>query len=71
MTKRVATALTLRGADSYDPTSTMNRMTPSAFPLAASRWFFLVNIVLASWMYGGTREWAREAVTWLLIGNSG
>ena len=43
----------------------------SKIPLAIARWFLLVNIVLAAWMYGGTREWTREWVTWLLLVNTG
>ncbi|MFM8717311.1 MAG: hypothetical protein ACKOF3_11135, partial [Spartobacteria bacterium] len=40
------------------------------FPLTAARWFLLANVVTASWLYGGTREWAREWVTWLLLANT-
>jgi hypothetical protein len=40
-------------------------------PLEAARWSLLANIVLAAWLYGGTREWAREWVAWLLVGNTG
>jgi hypothetical protein len=40
-------------------------------PLEAARWVLLANIVLAAWLYGGTREWARELVGWLLVGNTG
>lgn len=40
-------------------------------PLEAARWALLANIVLAAWLYGGTREWAREWVAWLLVGNTG
>jgi len=69
--ERLATALTLYAADSYAAASKMYRMQPSELPLAAARWFFLSNIVLAAWMYGGTRDWAREAVTWLLLANTG
>jgi hypothetical protein len=36
----------------------------------AARWFLLGNIFLAAWLYGGTREWTREWVTWLLLFNS-
>jgi hypothetical protein len=43
----------------------------SKIPLTAARWFLLANIVLAAWLYGGTREWTREWVTWLLLANSG
>lgn len=46
-------------------------MKPAELPLAASRWFFLGNIVLSAWMYGGTREWSRDAVIWLLLANTG
>lgn len=46
-------------------------MAFSKIPLAAARWFLLVNIVLAVWLYGGTREWTREWVAWLLLGNTG
>lgn len=49
----------------------MNLLPPLEFPLSAARWFFLGVLVLTAWMYGGTREWARDAVTWLLIANSG
>ena len=47
------------------------RMALSNLPLTAARWFLLANIVLAAWLYGGTREWAREWVTWLLLANTG
>jgi hypothetical protein len=40
-------------------------------PLAAARWFLLANIVLAAWLYGGTRDWTREWVMWLLLANTG
>jgi hypothetical protein len=40
-------------------------------PLLAARWFLLANIVLAAWLYGGTRDWTREWVTWLLLANTG
>jgi hypothetical protein len=40
-------------------------------PLEAARWALLANIVLAAWLYGGTREWTREWVAWLLVGNTG
>lgn len=40
------------------------------FPLTAARWFLLANVVAAAWLYGGTREWARELVSWLLIANT-
>jgi hypothetical protein len=46
-------------------------MKHAELPLAASRWFFLGNIVLSAWMYGGTREWSRDAVIWLLLANTG
>jgi hypothetical protein len=46
-------------------------MAFSKIPLAAARWFLLVNIVLAAWLYGGTREWTSEWVAWLLLGNTG
>lgn len=49
----------------------MNRAQPSELPLSAARWFFLAVLVLAAWMYGGTRDWTKSAVTWLLIGNAG
>jgi hypothetical protein len=39
-------------------------------PLLAARWFLLANIVLAAWLYGGTRDWTREWVTWLLLANT-
>jgi len=41
------------------------------FPLAIARWFFLANIVIGAWLYGGTRDWTREWVTWLLLANTG
>ena len=40
------------------------------FPLTAARWFLLGNVVSAAWLYGGTREWAREWVSWLLLANT-
>jgi hypothetical protein len=40
------------------------------FPLTTARWFLLGNVVLAAWLYGGTREWAREWVSWLLLANT-
>ena len=40
------------------------------FPLTAARWFLLGNVVAAAWLYGGTREWAREWVSWLLLANT-
>ena len=40
------------------------------FPLTAARWFLLGNVVTAAWLYGGTREWAREWVSWLLLTNT-
>lgn len=40
------------------------------FPLEAARWMLLANIVLAAWLYGGTRPWARELVSWLLAANT-
>jgi hypothetical protein len=40
------------------------------FALTTARWFLLANIVVAAWLYGSTREWAREWVSWLLVGNS-
>ena len=40
------------------------------FPLTAARWFLLGNVVLAAWLYGGTREWAREWISWLLLANT-
>lgn len=40
------------------------------FPLAAARCFLLANVVIAAWLYGGTREWAREWVSWLLLANT-
>jgi len=43
----------------------------SKIPLTAARWFLLVNIILAAWLYGGTREWTREWVTGLLLANAG
>ena len=39
-------------------------------PLEAARWFLLLNIVVAVWLYGGTRDWTREYVTWLLLANA-
>lgn len=67
----VATALTIGNPHSYGEALRPHRMAPADLPLAAARWLFLANIVLAAWMYGGTREWARTAVTWLLITNAG
>jgi hypothetical protein len=40
------------------------------FPLTAARWFLLGNVVSAAWLYGGTREWAREWVSSLLLANT-
>lgn len=40
-------------------------------PLEAARWALLANVVSAAWLYGGTRDWAREVVAWLLVGNTG
>lgn len=40
------------------------------FPLTAARWFLLGNVVVAAWLYGGTREWAREWISWLLLANT-
>lgn len=45
-------------------------MTLFQFPLEAARWMFLSNIVLATWLYGGTRPWTRELISWLLIANT-
>ena len=45
-------------------------MSFTEIPLLAARWFLLVNIVLAAWLYGGTRDWTREWVTWLLLANT-
>ena len=40
------------------------------FPLTAARWFLLANVVTAAWLYGGTREWSRTCISWLLIANT-
>ena len=45
-------------------------MTFTEIPLLAARWFLLANIVLAAWLYGCTRDWTREWVTWLLLANT-
>ena len=45
-------------------------MSFTKIPLLAARWFLLANIVLAAWLYGGTRDWTREWVTWLLLANT-
>ena len=45
-------------------------MSFTEIPLLAARWFLLANIVLAAWLYGGTRDWTRELVTWLLLANT-
>ncbi len=49
----------------------MDSRSIARIPLEAARWVLLANIVLAAWLYGGTREWAREWVAWLLLGNTG
>jgi len=45
-------------------------MTLFQFPLEAARWMLLASIILAAWLYGGTRPWTRELISWLLIANS-
>ena len=45
-------------------------MTFFQFPLEAARWMLLANIVLSAWLYGGTRPWTRELISWLLIANT-
>lgn len=32
-----------------------------------ARWLLLVNIVIASWLWGGTRPWTKEVIGWLLL----
>ena len=48
----------------------MNRPVFSDIPLTAARWFFLINVVVAAWLYGGTREWTRTTISFLLIANT-
>jgi len=67
----IATALTMGNLHSYGGSLIPHRMSPTELPLAAARWLFLANIVLAAWMYGGTREWSKTTVAWLLLANTG
>lgn len=71
MGQPIATALTMGNLHSYDGSLIPHRMSPTEFTLAAARWLFLANIVLAAWMYGGTREWSKTTVAWLLLANTG
>jgi hypothetical protein len=36
-------------------------------PLTAARWLLLASIVLAAWLFGGTRPWTIEVIRWLLL----
>ena len=67
----IATALTMGNLHSYGDSLIPHRMSPTELPLAAARWLFLANIVLTAWMYGGTREWSKTTVAWLLLANTG
>ncbi len=39
----------------------------SDLPLTSARWLLLASIVLSAWLYGGTRDWTVEVISWLLL----
>jgi hypothetical protein len=47
----------------------MHRPVFSDIPLTAARWFLLINVVVAAWLYGVMREWIRTTISIVLIGN--
>jgi hypothetical protein len=40
-------------------------------PLTLARWLLLVSIVLSAWLFGSTRPWAAEFMTWWLLATGG
>ncbi len=36
-------------------------------PLTSARWLLLASLVLAAWLFGGTRDWTVEVIRWLLL----
>jgi hypothetical protein len=39
--------------------------------ITLSRWLLLLTTVAGVWLWGGTRPWTRETLTWMLLADSG